>query len=672
MSAAQQTQLSGLVKRAVKIKVLHQGEMLMERIFQTTPIRFGRMLDNDLALPFDFVSRYHCELRYTEEGWVAVDLGSKNGFLTESPAVKAVRLERINELKLESGSTFYIQELAVSLELMEEVAGEDNFQPVRQVTNTLVDSDVKAERELEAQKTRSKRDKRDRTSTPAPTASQPEAPQGPRPMLDIDLQNLLFIPHASVGQAREKALQMTTVWHDQVIDTKEFAIGETIVWDHNGDSHDLGQVGNDKSSVRVPKGCEAVEGALVTPGKNPKVTVNLVTPTAFNVNSSIFVYLRYVPKSKNLPQSAVWLDDKLMDPLIISSAIHGTAALASFVINTKTPPPREPEPERFATVIMPTPPVAPTPQMVAVEPTPEPTPVATPNPKPEPTPKPKKVAVKEPEPPKIKKTVDEKKHRKVALKQKVEVAPLEKPKVANLPPAAKAAPAAPVPAPKIVAVATPLPFNAKSFGALKTLSLLQTGPSAKIANVQNIQVSRSVAAVPGSSTGAQAVQGTGDIISHLNQSATGASGGTGDAASGVALGGKAAGGAYQVGGLTGKAGKHKIKGSVLGGATYTELSKNEGLTREQVMKVVQKNQALIQQCYERSLMSNPDLSGSAEFEWEIAGPGNVNFAKVKGASIKNGEGLLDCVKGVFSKMQFPKAKNGENTSSTITLPFGRL
>ncbi|MBK7890165.1 MAG: AgmX/PglI C-terminal domain-containing protein [Bdellovibrionales bacterium] len=113
-------------------------------------------------------------------------------------------------------------------------------------------------------------------------------------------------------------------------------------------------------------------------------------------------------------------------------------------------------------------------------------------------------------------------------------------------------------------------------------------------------------------------------------------------------------------------------GSVIGGATYSESTKTEGLTREQVMKIVQKHQGQIQQCYERSLMDDANLAGRAEFEWEISAQGSVTSVSVKESNLRNGEKLLDCVKGVFKKMAFPSAKNGASTTPTIGLPFGRL
>lgn len=143
-------------------------------------------------------------------------------------------------------------------------------------------------------------------------------------------------------------------------------------------------------------------------------------------------------------------------------------------------------------------------------------------------------------------------------------------------------------------------------------------------------------------------------------------------AGGMALKVSTGGSGYGATGFSGKTGKRNVLGSVIGGASYTEIAKTEGLTREQVMKVVQKHHSQIQQCYERSLMDDPNLAGRAEFEWEISAQGSVSAVSVKETSLRNGDRLLDCVKGVFRGMKFPVAKNGSSTTPTIGLPFGRL
>ena len=89
------------------------------------------------------------------------------------------------------------------------------------------------------------------------------------------------------------------------------------------------------------------------------------------------------------------------------------------------------------------------------------------------------------------------------------------------------------------------------------------------------------------------------------------------------------------------------------------------------MKVIQKNQTEIQQCYDNALTNNPHLDGSADFEWQVAANGTVTFVNVKNVNLKNGEELLACVKAVFGKMVFPASQNGNTTTSTIGLPFTR-
>ena len=490
---------------------------------------------------------------------------------------------------------------------------------------------------------------------------------GRQPILDLDVDALFCQPHADAASVKERALQIIVLWHDQVLDAKEIPIGEPIVWEFLGQEFELGDARRDKTPLRLPKGCTPIGG---DPARPLALVVTWTEPAAFRVIGALTVSIRYVPKSRELARKAGFVEERLVDPLLLSSALHGSAALTAILMAPKHPPAPRVEPERFATIIF-----APPPPEVVLQPTPTP----PPEPTPEPTPM---VAKKEPEPKKeVKKIVTEKKLKKIAVARKEDPKPVIKeakpaPKVAAQPKTkpepvkvAKAEPPPPIPP---APAPSPQPFNAKSVGALKMLSMLSTaGPATHMANVDKIQVSRAPASVPGTLVGREAVSGTGDMISKLAQSANGGGKGKGDAA-GVAVGGKNAGGEYQTAGLSGTAGKAKIKGTVTGGATYTELSKNEGLTSEQVMKVVRKNESKIQQCYEKSLLDNPDLAGSAEFEWEISGAGSVNFVNVKNAAIKGGENLLDCVKGVFKGMKFPAAKNGENTTSTIGLPFGRL
>lgn len=664
---------SQLVRQPVRLKVVYRDQCLMDQMFQHSPIRIGRLLENDVVLPFDFVSRFHCELRFVEGAWVATDLGSKNGLLVNAT-------ERATEIKISGAGHFLIQDLEITVEM--ETEEHHDFTAIREAKTVL-----------------------DKTTpsfpSPSPQTMAPDpgplraldsiAPpmrehryvdhagdeDAPEPLLALDLHPIFFEPHTLVrfGNTPRKnlAIQMLVMWHDQLLEAKEVPLGEAILLDYLGETWDLGAVRSKQTKIELPKGCSPLS---MTPGTDSKTLVVLPdTPGVFQAASGLRVSFRYVPRSPELPGHVNLVEEKLVNPLVFSSVVHGTAAITALMISPKHAPPAE-EPERFATLIIaPTPP----PQQVALQPTPTPTPLmATPTPTPpEIAKEEKKVPPKKVEPPKVKKIAAEKKVRKVAVAKREDPVqkPVEKPvvkqketvvAVVKEPPLQlDPAPAPPAPAP------TPV-FEAKKVGALKMLSMLNAGPASHVANVEKIQINRVPASVDGPVMGRQAISGTGSIESKLNQSATGGGTGRGDGVVGVAVGGKTAGGAYQTAGLTGKAGKRKVLGTVLGGATYTELRKSEGLTREQVMKVVQSHQSEIQACYERSLLSNPDLVGRAEFEWQITAGGDVTMVRTKEATIRNGESLLDCVKGVFARMKFPSSKNGEPTTPTIGLPFGRL
>lgn len=132
------------------------------------------------------------------------------------------------------------------------------------------------------------------------------------------------------------------------------------------------------------------------------------------------------------------------------------------------------------------------------------------------------------------------------------------------------------------------------------------------------------------------------------------------------------GSGYGVQGIKGSAGVRGIGGSVVGSPQLMKINRSEGLDRKQVMDVVKKYLAEIQQCYERSLLVNPGISGRVEYEWHIDAGGSVKWAKVKKSEIRDGDSLNGCVTSIFKRMRFPAAKNGESTQPNIGFPFGRL
>ena len=119
----------------------------------------------------------------------------------------------------------------------------------------------------------------------------------------------------------------------------------------------------------------------------------------------------------------------------------------------------------------------------------------------------------------------------------------------------------------------------------------------------------------------------------------------------------------------GKAGKRKVGGIVPEAPKFTGA--DQGLTNDQVMKVVNAHLSEIQRCYERALFESPSLVGRIEYEWTINGKGAVTESSVKRSEMGNADFLNQCVLKVIQSMKFPQAKNKLPTVASIGFPFGR-
>jgi outer membrane biosynthesis protein TonB len=129
---------------------------------------------------------------------------------------------------------------------------------------------------------------------------------------------------------------------------------------------------------------------------------------------------------------------------------------------------------------------------------------------------------------------------------------------------------------------------------------------------------------------------------------------------------------YGVQGIKGSAGTRGVAGAVIGVPKLMQVRRDEGLTQKQVMAVVRRHAAKVQQCYERALLASPGLQGRVVYGWYISPSGIVKWAKVKNSSVRNADALNACVTKVFASMRFPKAKNNSPTQPTIGFPFGRM
>ena len=265
------------VHQPVRVSVFHKGKLLAERVFQHTPIHIGRLEDNDVVLPFDFASRYHLELRHLNNQWIAADLGSKNGFAAEG-------MTKLRQHVLGHGGEIRIQEIEIRIAAIE----------ARQIDQKLLASASSEPTQV----------------SPLPLENDPDLTLSGAPrkaalsVAEVSIISFQTDPEASTS--REKALQMMVIWNDRVLETRDFAMGETIEWNFSGSSHVLGTVSSERTTVKIPKGCRPAinraadiqdDADLIELLKRP-LTVTPHESASFQVGEQLYVLFRYVARSR--------------------------------------------------------------------------------------------------------------------------------------------------------------------------------------------------------------------------------------------------------------------------------------------------------------------------------------------------------------------------------------
>ena len=84
-----------------------------------------------------------------------------------------------------------------------------------------------------------------------------------------------------------------------------------------------------------------------------------------------------------------------------------------------------------------------------------------------------------------------------------------------------------------------------------------------------------------------------------------------------------------------------------------------------VTKVINVSRAAIKRCYDKALMSNPQLKGKLSVKIVINQQGRVDSAEIVDDSLHDAE-VSKCVRGVISRLRFPKPADG---TATVTFPF---
>ncbi len=92
----------------------------------------------------------------------------------------------------------------------------------------------------------------------------------------------------------------------------------------------------------------------------------------------------------------------------------------------------------------------------------------------------------------------------------------------------------------------------------------------------------------------------------------------------------------------------------------------DGLSKDEVGKVIHAHMAEVRYCYESSMIRNPDLAGKLVLDFTIGPQGSVTSASVKESSLLDPR-LDDCILRRLTKWAFPKPKG--NVSVAVSYPF---
>ncbi len=146
----------------------------------------------------------------------------------------------------------------------------------------------------------------------------------------------------------------------------------------------------------------------------------------------------------------------------------------------------------------------------------------------------------------------------------------------------------------------------------------------------------------------------GSLSGALARLATGS--GTGSTRIGTSAG-------YAEGGLPVVSGQGQgSKNSGLSGGGAAE----EGLTRDEVARVIHSHMNEIRYCYETGILRNPTLSGKLLVDFKINGSGRVPAAGITEASLQD-EGVRRCLLGKLREWQFPLPRGGVQVA--VSYPF---
>ena len=194
-------------------------------------------------------------------------------------------------------------------------------------------------------------------------------------------------------------------------------------------------------------------------------------------------------------------------------------------------------------------------------------------------------------------------------------------------------------------------------------SLIGGGLSAPTRVAGKSAPTRAVAVLPG-------VENSGHAIGGRRR---GRGGSKGDSIVKVAMAGAGNSTAYDVGGSASGLGIGGVDGQGEGflSLNLKEAFIDEGLSRDEVGRVIHSRISEIRYCYESSMIRKPNIEGKLVVDFTIAASGRVRSANVNKSSVRD-ERLNECILKRLARWEFPKPKSGVEVAVSYPFIFKRL
>ena len=114
----------------------------------------------------------------------------------------------------------------------------------------------------------------------------------------------------------------------------------------------------------------------------------------------------------------------------------------------------------------------------------------------------------------------------------------------------------------------------------------------------------------------------------------------------------------------------QVKGQGVGhleiGLNLKDATVDEGLTKEEVAKVIHSHMNEIRYCYESAILADPSLAGKVVVDFKIGSQGNVGAAQTAENTMNNTQ-VGGCLVGKLKNWKFPQPRGGVQVA--VSYPF---